>query len=169
MDNILVDTLLSYFIHPFHIKKKRDIVTSTPKFYLFDVGVANYLANQSFSQLKGNIAGKSFEHFILMELIAYRSYLRKRFDIQYWRTKTGHEVDFILGNAEIAIEVKISDQVHKEDLKGLIAFCEEFPKAKTIVVSQDKRSRKLEINDNQFISILPWEVFLNQLWQGEII
>lgn len=166
---ILIDTLLGYFIYPFHVKKKRDIVASTPKFYLFDIGVANYLANQSFNQLKGNIAGKSFEHFILMELIAYRSYLRKRFDIQYWRTKSGHEVDFILGNAEIAIEVKISDQVHKEDLKGLVAFCEEFPKTKAFVISQDKRSRKLEINDNQFISILPWEVFLTQLWNGEII
>lgn len=166
---ILVDTLLGYFIYPFHVKKKRDIVISTPKFYLFDVGVANYLANQSFSLLKGNIAGKSFEHFILMELIAYRDYLRKRFEIQYWRTKTGHEVDFILGNADIAIEVKISDQVHKEDLKGLIAFCEEFPNTSAIVVSQDKRSRKLEIAHNQFILILPWNEFLTQLWQGDII
>ena len=43
---ILVDTLLGYFIYPYHKKVKRDIVASTPKFYLFDVGVANYLAHR---------------------------------------------------------------------------------------------------------------------------
>ena len=66
------------------------------------------------------MAGNSFEHFILMELLAYIDYTRKRIDISYWRTKTGLEVDFILGNAKVAIEVKISDQVHQQDLKGLI-------------------------------------------------
>lgn len=166
---ILEDTLLGYFIYPYAKKIKRDVITATPKFYLFDVGVANYLAHQSMNQLKGDIAGKSFEHFILMELIAYRSYQRKRFDIHYWRTKSSHEVDFVLGNAEIALEVKISDQVHKEDLKGLMAFCEEYPKAEAIVISQDKRSRKLELDNKQTILILPWKDFLSQLWNGEII
>jgi len=166
---VLEDTLLGYFVYPFHKKIKRDIITATPKFYLFDVGVANYLANQPLNHLKGNIAGKSFEHFILMELMAYRDYQRKRFAIHYWRTKAGHEVDFVLGDAEVAIEVKISDQVHKEDLKGLVAFCEEFPKTRAIVVSQDKRSRRLELDNKQTITILPWEAFLAQLWQGGII
>lgn len=166
---ILEDTLLGYFIYPFQKKIKRDIIVSMPKFYLFDVGVANYLSKQSFYDLKGTIAGKSFEHFIMMELIAYRGYQRKRFTINYWRTKAGHEVDFILGDAEVAIEVKISDLVHKEDLKGLIAFCEEFPKVQAIVVSQDKRSRHLKINDTLTITILPWTVFLTKLWDGLIV
>ncbi|MFN7096873.1 MAG: ATP-binding protein, partial [Gammaproteobacteria bacterium] len=101
---ILVDTMLGYFVYPYSKKKKRDIITATPKFYLFDVGVANYLAQQSISELKGSIAGKSFEHFIFMELIAYLGINRKREDIQYWRTKTGLEVDFILGDAAVALE-----------------------------------------------------------------
>lgn len=167
---ILEDTLLGYFVYPFHKKIKRDIITATPKFYLFDVGVANYLANQTINHLKGSAAGKSFEHFILMEVIAYRDYHRKRFNINYWRTKQGHEVDYILGDAEVAIEVKISDQIHKEDLKGLMVFCDEFPKTKAIVISQDKRSRKILINnDKQAIDIYPWQVFLTHLWQGDII
>lgn len=166
---ILEDTLLGYLIYPFHKKIKRDIITATPKFYLFDVGVANYLANQSFKDLKGSNAGKSFEHFILMELIAYRSYQRKRFKIQYWRTKSGYEVDFVLGNAELAIEIKITEQVHKEDIKGLIAFCEEFPKSMAIVISQDIRMRKIIINDHQTILVLPWKTFLTKLWAGELI
>lgn len=166
--SILIDTLLGYFIYPYNKKVKRDIIASMPKFYLFDVGIANYLAQQRLVGLGGNIAGKSFEHFILMELIAYRSLNRKRFSITYWRTKTGLEVDFILGNANVALEIKISEQVHKEDLDGLIAFCEEHPKTKALVISRDLRPRKIII-DKINIDIIPWENFLQILWKDEII
>ncbi len=166
---ILIDTLLGYFIYPFSKKVKREILLATPKFYLFDVGIANYLGQYELHALKGSAAGKSFEHFILMELMAYRGLCRKRFKTTYWRTKTGLEVDFILGNAEIAIEVKISEQVHQEDLKGLLAFCEEHPNAIPIVVSQDKKARKLNVTDHLVIDILPWEIFLKKLWRGEIL
>ncbi|MDF3054297.1 MAG: hypothetical protein K0Q74_204, partial [Gammaproteobacteria bacterium] len=108
--------------------------------------------------------------YIFMELIAYLNISRhKHCDISYWRTKTGLEVDFILGNAQVAIEVKISEQVHKQDLNGLIAFCEEHPNTKPIVVSQDKRARQLVINDQLNIMIMPWQSFLKKLWKGEII
>ena len=166
---ILVDTLLGYFIYPYRKKMKRDLVVAMPKFYLFDVGVANYLARQTVMDLKGAAAGKSFEHYILMELTAYLKIRRKRMDITYWRTKTGLEVDFVLGNAQIAIEVKISEQVHQHDLKGLIAFCEEHEKAKAFVISQDKRTRRLEIGENRHITIIPWKDFLNHLWQDGIV
>ncbi len=165
---ILIDTLIGYFIYPYRKKVKRDIITATPKFYLFDVGVANYLAKQPITSLKGAAAGRSFEHYILMELIAYNGLKRKRLDITYWRTKTGLEVDFIIGKAEFAIEVKLSDQVHQQDLAGLIAFCEEHPKAQAIVISQDKRPRLLKINEKLSILILPWHTFLTRLWKGEI-
>jgi uncharacterized protein len=166
---ILVDTLVAYLIYPYHQKVKRDLITATPKFYMFDVGVANYLAQQTVSSLRGTVAGKSFEHFILMELIAYLGLTRKQDEMTYWRTKTGLEVDFIIGKARVAIEVKISEQVHQEDLKSLIAFCEEHPTANGLVVSQDKRARKLIINESMTLTILPWRRFLQQLWKGEII
>ena len=86
-----------------------------------------------------------------------------------WRTKTGLEVDFIIGDAALAIEVKISKQVHQQDLKGLVAFCEEHPRTKAIVVSQDMRPRNLVINPETTIHILPWAVFLTQLWHGLLI
>ena len=161
---ILVDTLLGYYVLPFKKKIGRDIITQTPKFYLFDVGVANYLSKKSIQILKGHEAGKSFEHFIFMELIAYKGLYEKRFDITYWRTKNGLEVDFILGNAEIAIEVKISKLVERSDLKGLIAFCEEHAPKKAIVVSQDTQPRKIRVDDTIYIDILPWQVFLKRLW-----
>jgi len=166
---ILVDTLLGYFVFPYRHKVKRDLIEATPKFYLFDVGVANHLAHQVLLALKGPVAGRAFEHYIFMELTAYKGLMRKSFEISYWRTKLGLEVDFILGKAIAAIEVKISMQVHQEDLKGLIAFCEEHEKTQAYVVSQDPRPRDLKINPSLTIHILPWEIFLKKLWASEII
>lgn len=166
---ILIDTLIGYYVYPFAKKIKRDLVMSTPKFYLFDVGVANYLARQSLTDLRGAVAGKCFEHYVFMELHAYIHLNRKRIDVTYWRTKTGLEVDFVLPQAEVAIEVKISEQVHKEDLKGLVAFCEEHSNMSAYVVSLDSKPRRLQIGDQLSILILPWQMFLTRLWNGEII
>ena len=74
-----------------------------------------------------------------------------------------------MGKAVVAIEVKISNEVRKKDIKGLLAFCEEHPNSNPIVVSQDRRPRRLIVNDNLAIRVLPWDSFLIQLWNGDII
>ncbi|OAI47109.1 AAA family ATPase [Gammaproteobacteria bacterium SCGC AG-212-F23] len=166
---ILEDTLLGYFIYPYTNRAKRDIILAMPKFYLFDVGVANALAKRKIASLKGIEAGKLFEHFILTELIAYRGLHDLDFDIRFWRTKTGLEVDFILGKAEVAIEIKISERIDKSEIKGLIAFQEEHRPKNTYLVCLTERPRKITTNNQSEILALPWETFLKKLWAGEII
>ena len=166
---ILIDTLLGYYVFPYRKHVKRETLTATPKFYLFDTGVANFLQSRKITELKGIEAGDSFEHFILMELIAYGGLKEQDFEICYWRTKTNLEVDFILGQGQVAIEVKISKQVNREDVRGLLAFCEEHQPQKAIVVSQDSKPRKWEIENGTEILVLPWQTFLKQLWRGELI
>jgi hypothetical protein len=46
---------------------------------------------------------KALEHFVLMELVAHASYTELEYPIRFWRTKSGREVDFVLGDGEIAI------------------------------------------------------------------
>lgn len=58
---------------------------------------------------------------------------------------------------------------HVTSLKGDIAFCEEHPHTKAIVVSQDSSTRLLKVNDTIEIMILPWDEFLTQLWNGDLI
>lgn len=166
---IVVDTLLGYYVEPFYKKSKRDHLSATPKFYLFDVGVAQYLQQNTIQALVGVEAGRAFEHFILLELMAYASYSEKQFDITYWRTKTGLEVDFVLKGGEVAIECKISAQVHASDVKGLLAFGDEFSPKRSIVVSQDSVARRLVLDNHLLIDILPWREFLTRLWTGEIL
>lgn len=166
---ILVDTLIGYEIYPFAKKVGRDIITATPKFYLFDVGIVNFLANRHITELKGTAAGDAFEHYIFMELIAYKELNELNIDINYWRTKTGLEVDFILNRGEIAIEVKISSSVKTDKLKGLIAFAQEHQPNHAIVVSLDPARRKITIEGGTDIIIMPWQEFLEKLWAKEII
>lgn len=161
---ILVDTLLGYFILPYKRRQQRNIITQAPKFYLFDVGVANTIAKRRLTALRGEHFGKSLEHYILMELVAYSHYSEKAFDIGFWRKKSGIEVDFILGDGIVAIEVKGVPQVDVRDCRGLLAFREENTPQKCLVVSMDSAPR---ISGG--VDILPWGVFLERLWTGKIV
>ena len=161
---ILVDTLLGRFVLPFKRRQNRQVITKAPKFYLFDVGVAGILSGRRLNALQGREFGKAFEHFIFMELAAHSSYSELDYNIYFWRTKTGLEVDFILGNGEVAIEAKGSSRVDNRNLRALKAFNEEYSPRKSFIVANEKQER---IVDN--IHILPWAIFLERLWQGKII
>lgn len=168
---ILVETLLGEFLLPLTKREGRRTIAATPKFYLFDVGVASHICHRRIDRLRGDEAGRAFEHFILMELWAYRAYqLKGTLDIHFWRTKTGLEVDFVLRRGEIAIEVKIDDDPDKRDIKGLIAFCDEWKPKRALVVCQTKHPRRVSSPTcNTPIEILPWKMFLEQLWSGNIV
>ncbi len=160
---ILNDTLIGYLIPGFTATKKRRAIQA-PKFYFFDVGIANYLLDRKNMHPGTEIFGHSFEHFIIQEIIAFLGYCQSEEKISYWRTSSGYEVDAIIGNGRIAIEIKSADEVKSRHLKGLKAFKEDFPLARTIVVSLDKYAR--EMNE---VEIIPVEQFLMALWNGEVI
>ena len=160
---ILVDTLVGYMIPSFmHTKKRRSI--QAPKFYYFDVGIANYLRNRRNIQLGSTDFGHAFEHFIIQELIAYLGYNEKEEQLSYWRTSSGYEVDAIIDNGKVAIEIKSTEEIQSRHLKGLKAFQEEFPDCRLIAVSFDLRPRIT--ND---VEIYPAVVFLKKLWNHEIV
>ncbi len=158
---ILVDTLLGRFVTPFKKRQSRQVIGRAPKFYLFDVGVAGVLTNRHIAEQRGESFGRALEHFILMELAAHRSLTELDYEINFWRTKSGLEVDFVLGGGEIAIEVKGTSRVDSGDLKGLAAFIEEFSPKKAIVICSESSERVLGP-----IRIMPWNVFLEKIWNG---
>ena len=161
---ILEDTLLGIRIAPFKKRQSRQVIGQAPKFYLFDVGVAGALIHRQLTQERGELFGKAFEHFILMEIRAHRSLRELDYAINFWRTKSGLEVDFVLGNGEVAIEVKGTNRIDSRDLRPLMAFRDEYAPRKTLVVCNERVERIYER-----IRILPWRVFLRDLWEGKII
>jgi len=159
--DILEDTYLGFRIPPWKKSKNRRMIT-TEKFYLFDVGVANYLARRQ-PKIGSQEFGKAFEHYILMELKAYQSYRNPDMPVTFWRTSTGREVDFILGDKEVAIEIKGSSRIHEGDIGTLQALLEDGPVKKCCIVCLEKQPRQLTIN----IEAIPWQMFIERLWYGE--
>lgn len=162
---ILSDTLLGTMIEPFKTRQGRQVIGKAPKFYFFDVGVAGMIAKRHLmSEERGVDFGKALEHFILTEILAYRSYKQSDFDIHFWRTKSGLEVDFVLGNGEVAIEVKGSSLVDQREFKPLHAFGEESKPKHRLLVCNEKSPRI-----SHGIRVLPWKLFLDELWSERII
>ncbi|MCC8376964.1 MAG: AAA family ATPase [Rickettsia endosymbiont of Graphium doson] len=163
--DLMCDMLLGYIIRPYTPKTSRQLITSSPKFYFFDTSIPLYLLQKEINILKGADAGHALEHYIFLELKAYQELNKKRYDISYWRTKSGMEVDFIIGKGDAAIEVKISSSVHKKELNSIIEFTKEYNPKHSIVVSLEENKRVIKFDDQKII-IYPVEEFLSDLWNG---
>lgn len=159
---ILIDTLFGFMIPAYTKVMKRRLIQA-PKFYLFDVGVTNYLLKRSHLQQGSPEYGHALEHFIMQELVAYFGYNQYDNVIFYWRTNSGIEVDAVLGDADVAIEIKSSTEVKDSQMKSLKSFSDDYPQARLIIVSLDKYRRRKEN-----IEIIPVREFLTDLWLGKI-
>lgn len=156
--DILEDTLVGYRIPAFAKVMKRRLIHA-PKFYFFDVGVANHLLHRK-ELMRGTAEyGHAFEHYVVQELVAWQHYTHCEEQLSYWRTYTGVEVDIVLGDARVAIEIKATEEVQPRHLKGLKAFEDEYPNSRRIVVSLDRFSRK--IGDVECLYVMD---FFNMLW-----
>ena len=161
---ILVDTLLGRFLPAFTARPKRRVIQA-PKFYFADVGVVNHLAQRGSVAPGGELFGKALENLICHELSAFREYHERPWSLSYWRLASGIEVDFVLGDAEIAIEVKSSPRISAAHLKGLIAFGEDQPGVqRRIMVCLEPRRRVTKDG----VEIIPVAKFLEGLWRGEV-
>lgn len=160
--SILEETLIGYLVPAFTEKVKRRVIQS-PRFYYFDTGISNYLLKRTVVQPGSPEFGYAFEHLIILELLAYISYSDSLHQLSYWRTTTGYEVDAVIGDAQLAIEIKSTEEVQSRHLKGLRAFSEEFPEARLMVVSMDKHARQ-----SNGVEIYPAQEFLTLLWDKRL-
>lgn len=159
--NILTDTLIGFEVPPFRKTKIRKPNASS-KYYLFDVGVTRKL--QGLSAIDDGSAefGRYFENYIAAEIRSALDYSGiDREGLSYWHAQSGQEVDFIIQD-KVAVEVKSARRVSKRDLKGLMALMEEGLMEKYILVSREDYPQLL---DNGIL-ILPYKVFLEELWKG---
>ncbi|MBI2981430.1 MAG: ATP-binding protein [Deltaproteobacteria bacterium] len=158
---ILKDTLIAYELVPWKRSKTRKPI-STSKFYFFDGGVVRFLQNRSMIQERSPEFGDAFETYFFHELRAFVDYTKSG-ELRYWRSTSGFEVDFILGDS-IAVEIKAKSTISQQDLKGLFALKEEKKLKQYFLVSLESRPRMVE-----GIQILPWNLFLKKLWGRDII
>ena len=160
--DILEDTLIGYRIPAYTKVMKRRLVQA-PRFYYFDVGVANYLLHRK-DLVRGSVDyGHAFEHLVVQELVAYLHYSHSEEKLSYWRTYTGVEVDIVVGDARVAIEIKSTEEVQSRHMKNLKVFAEEHPACKLMIVSLDVFTRK---TDN--IECIYVMDFFKRLWNDTV-
>ena len=156
--DILEDTLLGFKV-PAYTKTLKRRLSQSPRFYYFDVGIANHILHRK-ELIRGTVEyGHAFEHFVIQELRAWLSYTESSERLSYWRTYSGIEVDAVIGDARVAIEIKSVNEVMPRHLKGLKSFGEDYANSRLIIVSEDQINRR--IGNIECIYIID---FLKMLW-----
>ena len=129
--SILEDLLIGVRLPVFTRRAKRRLI-SHQKFYYFDAGVFRAIRPIGPLDSKAELDGPAVETLVFQELRAMNDYLECNYQLHFWRTKSGLEIDFILYGPYglIAIEVKRSAHVHSKDLRGLKEFKKDYPVAR---------------------------------------
>lgn len=124
-------------VKPFY-KSVRKELTKMPKVFFLDLGLRNFLKNDFRQFFERDDKGQLFENFIfrlLLEKIAGD-------DIKFWRTTSGHEVDFVLKENQ-AFEVKVDAKNVK--LKEYKEFTNKYPAIKFDFVSLEGKLTPFEL------------------------
>lgn len=159
---ILVDTLIGFYLQPFHrsIRKRQK---EAPKFYLFDTGVKRALDNSLRVELmpKTYAFGRAFEHWVIAECHRLNEYGRLDFRFSYLTTKDGAEIDLIIerpGEPELLVEVKSKDRISRDDVKILDRFANDWDRpCQAQVWSLDPIEKEIGS-----VECLPWEQALER-------
>jgi hypothetical protein len=147
---VLEATFVVHVIRPFSTRRATEIVAA-PKVYGFDSGfVCHY---KGWETLRPEDKGVLWEHYVLNEIHAR---LQRR-DVQTWRDKQHHEIDFILQKSARqveAIECKLSadqfDPGHLKIFRGLHPLGKNFVVASDVDGSYRKDYRDMQVN---FVSL----------------
>ena len=138
---------------------QRRRLRSTPKFYLFDLGVLNTLERQLRSTPDKVRRGRLFEHFIVLETDRLLRYLSTDGRAFFWRTKDGQEVDLLIEDRGVliaAVEIKSSSVITPQYFSGLRAFADEHPSVPRYVVADVPEGFELQ----DLATVLPWREYL---------
>ncbi len=159
---ILEDTLIGFRLEAWR-RSPRSRLVAHPKFYLFDTGVTNALAQRLTAPLVGSARGRLFEQWLVLESWREIDYSQAEVTPYYWRTRQGAEVDLVLAQGQdlrLAVEIKSKAVVSGADLSGLRSFREQNPGVPCRVVSTAPNAYLLDD-----ILVQPFGDFLEELPQ----
>jgi len=149
--NILEKTYVCKLMPPYYTNKRTELV-KRKMIYFYDLGLRNSVLNDF--TLDRNELGAMKENFIVGEL------LREGFDIKYWRTQTGSEVDIIIDKGKEIIPIESKSNLKNNNItRSLLSFIEKYNPKEAYVLSNDFESER--IIKNTKIIFLPFVKFLN--------
>jgi hypothetical protein len=129
--DIFEQSYVVFRVYPYS-KNKRDELGKMPKIYFHDLGLRNALIDDfNFSNLRLDF-GAIFENFIMSELRKSISYQQSDFKINFWRSRSGAEMDIILSNSVELYGVEVKWQERRISA----VFLDRYPHAQVKVISK---------------------------------
>lgn len=160
--SILDDTLLGFFLPSFHqsIRKRQ---AQAPKFYFFDSGVVRALSRSLDIGVSPRTSqyGELFEQFVILEIRKLADYGRKDWSFSFLRTKDDAEIDLVIdrpGAKLICLEIKSTDNLRPDDLRGFSALSGAVPNSEAWCFSNDPRSKRID-----HVNCVHWQDGLRQI------
>ncbi|MDD2757721.1 MAG: ATP-binding protein [Candidatus Pacebacteria bacterium] len=140
-------------VQPFFTNKQKEI-TKSPIVYFIDLGLRNFSLNM-FGRVENNEQlGLIFQNFIYNKINKETEENLK--SINFWRTKEGAEVDFIVrdGLSFLPIEVKFSNLLKTEITRSFRSFMNDYKPKEAKVVNLSLNTDKNIDNIN--IKFIPY-------------
>jgi hypothetical protein len=137
--NILEQTFVLAKVTPF-VGNKRTEITSNPIYYFIDNGFRNMALRNFMPPSSRTDVGLLIESLVFQELYKFRSQHFLNFDLHFWRTKSGAEVDFVLyKNSEslLPIEVKYQRFTKPTITKGFRSFLSAYHPTDAVIITKD--------------------------------
>lgn len=114
-------------------------------------------ALKNFSSLENRSDnGLLVENFVFQELLKYKTQHFRDWDIHFWRTKSGAEVDFVLkcGETIIPVEVKYRTMRGPKITRGFRSFLHAYKPSQSIIITKSFTGReKIENCEVNFLAL----------------
>jgi predicted AAA+ superfamily ATPase len=161
----LTDTLIGFWLPAWQRRAKVKEVAS-PKFYLFDPGVARALAGRLREPLESMERGFLLETWVLHELRAAIAFQNIGGQLNYWRTPSGSEVDFVWtrGQRAVGIEVKAAANWRPEFSVPLKSLASEG----IVQAAFGVYAGTVELKDGP-LRVLPLKRFFQEIAEGKVL
>jgi len=140
----LEKTFVINLVKPFFRNARKEL-TKSPKVYFSDIGLL-HVAQGVLPSIQKPIKGNVFENACFLRL--KELHLLK--PAQFWRTKSGAEVDFIISSPETGKPIPIEVKLTPKDIfgKSLISFIEKYQPEESFIYFLSGKGRIKEYKSN---------------------
>lgn len=161
--SLLEQTFITNTLKPWHRNITKRLVKSH-KLYFQDVMLLCHILRSTPAELAKNqpgCFGHVLENFVLSEICKANYATGEKFEISFYRTNDGREVDFVLEYQQkiIAIEVKYTESITEKHLSGLRELQQITQKDFHVGIILCNTQRVIAYDDNIYL------VPLSALWE----
>lgn len=127
--NLLQATFIAMEMRPWYRNVGKRLVKAG-KIHFYDTNLLCHVLGHSLETMKRQnpkLFGHAIQNFVATELLKQANNSRQRYDLTFYRTRDGGEVDFVLERHDgkyVAIKVKHAENITAKDLKGIKEFSE---------------------------------------------